>query len=399
MAGMTADAAPHGPGPGWSFMTMGLARLQYNRQGGPSGDTALESSNWSMAMAQRPWPQGTLTLMMMNSLEPATFRGGGMPQIFQTGETYQGRPLVDRQHPHDLFMSLSATWRRPAGEGRAFWLQVAPVGEPALGPTAFMHRASSGENPAAPLGHHWHDSSHITRTVVTVGAAWRRVVLEGSAFHGAEPDEGRWDIDGGSPDSVSGRVRVRLGGGWSGQVSHGFLKQPEALSLGDLRRTTASLHYGAEGNGPLAVSLIWGRNREIHGMIDAALAEAAWQLTARDQLYGRAEYAEKESELLINKGISEQDQHGHEHGFAAVLRPSVPVGAMTFGYLRNMDLFRSVNAGLGADLTVYQFGATLRSTYGDMPVSTHVFLRLRWGKPHGAHAAAGEGRGEGHEHH
>ena len=121
----------------------------------------------------------------------------------------------------------------------------------------------------------------------------------------------------------------------------------------------------------------------MHGVSNAVLGEAAWQLTARDQLYGRAEYVEKESELLINKGISEREQHGHAHGFAAVVRPTVPVGALTAGYLRNRDLFGSVNAGLGADVTVYQFGASLREAYGDMPVSTHAFLRLRWGRPHG----------------
>lgn len=398
MAGMTAEGAPHGAGRGWSFMTMGIVRLQHNRQGGPSGDTALESSNWSMAMAQRPALSGTLTLMMMNSLEPATFRDGGMPQIFQTGETFEGRPLVDRQHPHDLFMNVSATWRRPIAANGAAWVQLAPVGEPALGPAAFMHRASSGENPAAPLCHHWHDSSHITSSVITAGGAWRRVVLEASAFHGREPDEGRWGIDAGALDSFSARLKVDLGGGWSGQVSHAFLHDPETLSPGDARRTTASLHYGAAGDRPVAASAIWGQNREVHGVSDALLAEGAWQLTARDQLYARAEYVEKESELLINKGISEREQHDHEHGFAAVARPGVPIGALTFGYLRNRGLFRTVNAGLGADITVYQFGASLRPAYGDMPVSTHVFLRLRWGRPHGGHSAGGEDPGE-HGHH
>ena len=120
------------------------------------------------------------------------------------------------------------------------------------------------------------------------------------------------------------------------------------------------------------------------------LAEAAWQLTARDQVYARAEYVEKESELLINKGVSEREQHGHEHGFAAVTRPTAPIGALTFGYLRNRDLFGSLNLGLGADVTVYQFGASLREAYGDMPVSTHAFLRLRWGRPHGAPASAAD---------
>jgi hypothetical protein len=379
MTGMAAGPSPQGTG--WTGMTMGLVRLQWNDQGGPSGDEAVESSNWSMLMAQHPLASGTLTLMMMNSLEPATFGGGGMPQIFQTGEVYQGRPLVDRQHPHDLFMNLSATWRRPIGAGAA-WIQLAPVGEPALGPTAFMHRASAGENLAAPLGHHWHDSSHITNTVITAGGAWRRAVLEASAFHGKEPDEGRWDIDVGPLDSYSARLKVQFNTAWSGQVSHAFLHDPETLSPGDARRTTASLHYGAAGDRAVAGSLIWGQNREVHGVSNAVLGEGAWQITARDQVYGRAEWVEKDEELLINKGVSEREQHGHSHGFTAVVRPSVPVGALTVGYLRSRDLRWTLNAGLGADVTLYQFGASLREAYGDMPVSTHVFLRVRWGRPH-----------------
>jgi hypothetical protein len=223
-----------------------------------------------------------------------------------------------------------------------------------------------------------------------VGGAWGRFVLEGSAFHGREPDEERWDLDGGAPDSFSGRLKVRIAPGWSGQVSHAFLKDPETLTDGNAHRTTVSLHYGAAGDKPLAVSAVWGQNREVHGISDAVLAEAAWQVTRRDQLYGRAEYVEKEEELLINKGVSEQEQHGHSHGFIAVEHPSVPVGALTAGYLRSVDLRGSLNLGLGGDITIYQFGSSLREAYGDMPVSTHAYLRLRWGRPHGGHAAAGD---------
>jgi hypothetical protein len=270
-----------------------------------------------------------------------------------------------------------------AGGRGAVWLQVAPVGEPALGPAAFMHRASSGENPAAPLGHHWHDSSHITASVATVGGAWRGLVVEASAFHGAEPDEGRWDVDGGVPDSAAGRVRLTLGAGWSAQASHAFLKQPEPLTLGDARRTVASIHYGADGDRAVAASLVWGRNREVHGTSDAVLAEGAWQATARDQVYARVEFVEKEAELLLNKGVSEQEQHGHVHGFAGGRHPTVPVAAFSLGYLRSRGLFGTFNAGLGGDVTVYQFPTALRSTYGHVPASVHVFLRIRWGRPHG----------------
>ena len=159
-------------------------------------------------------------------------------------------------------MNLSATYRQQVGARSAYWIQLAPVGEPALGPTAFMHRASAGENPTAPLGHHWEDSTHIAADVITVGYGWRSLSIEGSVFHGAEPDEERWGIDSGRLDSASGRLWLRPGGGWSGQVSYGFLKNPEIQHPGDVRRLTASIDYGAAGDGPFAAMLLWGRNAE-----------------------------------------------------------------------------------------------------------------------------------------
>jgi hypothetical protein len=381
MTGMTADDPMGGMAmPSWSFMAMGIARLGYNDQGGPSGDEAIESSNWNMLMLQRDVAGGRLTFMTMNSLEPATFPEGGSPELFQTGEALNGQPLVDRQHPHDFFMNLSATYRRPIGSG-AVWLQLAPVGEPALGPVAFMHRASAGENPTAPLSHHWLDSTHITSNVITAGWGRGRVDLEASAFHGREPDEHRWDIDGGSPDSVSGRLKLRLGRGWSAQVSHGFVKDAEELVPGDLRRTTASLHYGDEGDRPLAASVMWGRNDEDHGTSDAFLAEAAWQATRHDHVFARAERAEKNRELLAEKHLHAEDEGGEED--------TVPVSALTVGYVRSVALKGSLNVGLGADLTFYGVPSSLHEAYGAHPVSTHVFARLRWGRPHGAHAHGG----------
>ncbi|MBC8647562.1 MAG: hypothetical protein H7X85_10390, partial [Thermoanaerobaculia bacterium] len=64
MAGMTPDDPDerHAP-PGWSRHVLGVARLSYNDQGGPSGRSVLESSNWNMVMAQRAVGRGRLTLM------------------------------------------------------------------------------------------------------------------------------------------------------------------------------------------------------------------------------------------------------------------------------------------------------------------------------------------------
>ena len=374
MTGMTPRDPMAGMAmPGWHLIVLGVARLSYNHQGGRSGDNALESSNWNMVHFGHDLGPGRLSLMMMNSLEPATFEKRGSPELFQTGESYRGRPLVDHQHPHDFFMNLSATYRAPLGADSAWWVQLAPVGEPAIGPTAFMHRASAGENPTAPLGHHWQDSTHISFNVATFGAGWKAVSVEGSAFHGAEPDEHRWDIEGGKIDSAAGRVKLSLPAGWSAQVSHAFLHNPEAAAPGDLHRTTASLHYGAEGDRPLAATLLWGHNDEEHGVSDSVLLEAAYQITRSDQIYGRAEWVEKDRRLLEFKGAT-----------PVIDVPDIArIGALTLGYLHDFVLARALRVGAGADVTAYSFPSGLERVYGRSPVSYHVFLRIRWGKPHG----------------
>jgi hypothetical protein len=337
--------------------------------------------------------------MLMNSLEPATMTRRGSPQLFQEGETFQGQPLVDYQHPHDFFMNVSVTYRHAVGEEGAIWFQAAPVGEPALGPTAFMHRASSGENSTAPLGHHGEDSTHITFGVVTLGAGWRWISVEGSAFHGAEPDENRWNFEHGRLDSASGRVKILLPGGWSGQISYASRRNPEALFPGNMHRTTASLHYGADGDRPLAISLIWGRDNDEHrgapstagssgatplavlhpnaprGFTDYWLIEGAYQATPWDQIYGRGEYLDRNFQLLFTKKGA---------------LPGRPVGtgiarikALTLGYFRDFKLVTGLKTGVGTDLTAYRYPKDLEFVYGSQPLSIHAFVRLRWGTPHG----------------
>lgn len=362
-------------------MHMGLMRVAYNRQGGPSGDAAVESSNWAMGMGQSRLVGGTVSVMGMLSLEPATIRGRGSPQLLQTGETYRGEPLVDHQHPHDFVMNLSATWSRPIGEHSAAWVQAAPRGEPALGPTAFMHRASAGDNPAPPLGHHWQDSTHITANVVTLGGSWTRFALEGSVFHGREPDERRWNLDFGALDSVAVRLQARIAAAWSAQASWGHINEPEALVRGDQWRTTASVHYGADGDRPVGASLIWGRNRELgHPTSQSVSLEGAWQATARDQVFLRSEWVQKDATLLVAKGFP---PGGGDAGFD-------DVAAFTGGYSRGLVETRGVEVAVGADVTAYALAARVRPYYGS-PVSVHVFARGRWGR-HQHHGAGGHAR-------
>lgn len=364
MTGMV-PADPMGEARGWQWMTAGVVRFGYNRQGGERHDDAFESSNWVMGMAHHNLGPGRVTFMMMNSLEPATFDDPGSPQLFQTGETFDGEPLVDFQHPHDFFMNLSATYRAAVSPRSGIWLQLAPVGEPALGPVAFMHRPSSGDNPSAPLGHHWQDATHISYNVVTLGAGWDRVSLDASAFHGAEPDEGRWDIDGGDIDSWSARLNVDLARSWSVMASYGDLNDPEALEPGDLQRTNASLYYNAGGQAASAALLMWSRNDEEHGVSDSFLAEYARQLAQQHHVYARVEWVEKDEQLLATREPAEDD---------AV--EIADITALTIGYFHTGRIFSGL--GMGGDVTLYAVPSDLQDEYGDFPVSIHVFIRARW---------------------
>ena len=93
----------------------------------------------------------------------------GYPLLLASGETADGvEPLVDRQHPHDFFMELSASYSQARPKGSVFLYAGLP-GEPAFGPPAFMHRQSISASPEAPITHHWLDSTHITFGVVTAG--------------------------------------------------------------------------------------------------------------------------------------------------------------------------------------------------------------------------------------
>ena len=179
----------------------------------------------------------------MFSLDAATAGNDGYREIFQVGETLDGQPLVDRQHPHDLFMQLAAAWRANVTDSTTITLVGAPVGEPALGPPTYMHRASAAVIPFAPLSHHLFDSTHISFGVVTAALDRPRWSIEASLFNGREPDDDRWDFDFGRLDSVSARAWYRPSPAWAIQVSSGRLKDPETLEPGNITRTTTSASW------------------------------------------------------------------------------------------------------------------------------------------------------------
>src|SRR5439155_13654126 len=221
------------------------------------------SPNWFMASTEHAVGKGAVQIQLMASLDPATVTNRRYPLLFQTGETAFGKPIVDAQHPHDLIMGLGIQYARPLSEKTMFQLYFAPVGDPALGPVAFPHRASAAELPQATLGHHWQDASHIANEVITAAVSRGIFRLEASGFHGQEPNENRWNIDYGAIDSWSSRLSVAPTKNWMGQFSVGRLHHPEALEEGDVVRATASLHYSKPlGQGAWSSSLIWGRNHK-----------------------------------------------------------------------------------------------------------------------------------------
>jgi len=374
LVAVTADAQDHTghqvPPPAttpswqWSWDGTVFAGFNYQRRRFTDFD-AWEAQNWFMVHGERRGQRDTFRVHGMTSLEAFTLEDIGSPQVFQVGETFRGVPLVDYQHPHDLIMGAGVTWER-AWSGRRLIVGADLVGEPTLGPAAFMHRESGRDNPQAPLGHHNLDSTHITHGVVRTGISSGPITVEASAFHGREPDETRTDLDLGPLDSYAGRVRYDRGR-WSAQVSAGHLNEPEPYELLDVVRITASIAYtGTWHNRPLAATVAWGQNREGGSELDAYLLEGTWAARAADIVYVRGELATK---VIIGRGTLHPVGFRHAHQFSRV-------GALTGGYIRELVINRFGRFGVGADITGYQVPANLEPSYGS-PLSFHAFLRWR----------------------
>jgi hypothetical protein len=350
----------------WTFMQDGILFGMFNHQGGPRGGDELKVPNWWMGMFSRDVGTSKLTLTSMFSLDPATVGAQGYREIFQVGEAFEGRPLIDHQHPHDFFMQLAAVWRTPLTDRTGLTIAGGPAGEPALGPVAFMHRASAAENPFAPLGHHTFDSTHIAYGVVTAAVDHGPWTAEASLFNGREPDDRRWDFDFGALDSVSGRLWYKPSERWEFQVSSGRLVQPEELEPGNVIRTTASASWMSQADADFsAVTVAYGVNATRDGRRGAAFVEGT-RRRSRQSIYGRAEVVQVESDLLRTGLIP-------EHGAAN----TASVGAVTAGAVRDLVKWHGAEGGLGAQVTFYATPESLRSTYGDHPVSFQIFFRIR----------------------
>jgi len=352
---------------GWMLMLHGNLFAGYDWQGSDAGDDKVISTNWFMAMASHDLVGGELTLRTMLSLEPLTVGKRGYPLLLQTGETLDGEPLVDIQHPHDLFMELAASYNREIAGGVGIEIYGGPAAEPALGPAAFPHRPSAMADPLAPITHHWIDSTHITYGVATAGVVTRYAKLEGSWFNGREPDEDRYDLDLDGFDSWSVRLTVNPHPMWTAQVSMGWLEQPEALEPDvSVVRTTASIgHSHPLSPGSWDTTIAWGRNDHDPGSSDdGALLESAVDLGDRwGTTFLRGEVVRKRGEDFGLEG--------------ALAETALPVGSVVVGHVHPLLARAGLEGRLGARAALNLVGDDLEARYGTRtPVGFMIYLQV-----------------------
>jgi hypothetical protein len=371
------SSATHGAhtmaGP-WMLMLHGVAYGQYSRQEGQRGGWQVGSINWLMVSAARPTAGGRVEFRAMGSAEPYTLGNVGYPLLLQTGETYEGVPLHDRQHPHDLAMELSATFERKLVGPLGGSLYLAAVGEPAAGPVAFMHRPSSVGDPFAPLSHHWQDGQHVTFGVVTAGLFTRHVKLEGSLFNGREPDEVRTNFDyrGRRLDSWAARLTLMPTRDWAVSGWYAYFESPEALFPADwVKHVGASvLHSRPIGRaGAWSSAVIWGAKQHEPGahhpsarLTHSVTAETSVEIGRRNTLFARAEYVQKDMEELF---LPHEREQIHE------------VRSLAAGYVLDVARARSATLGLGVRGAVNFIPDGIATFYGgSRPVGAAVYARL-----------------------
>ncbi len=352
----------------WQIMLHGNLFVRYTDQdaadAGERGSSKLDAPNWLMLSGSRTMGRDSLMLRAMLSLDPVTEGKRGYPLLFQTGETAGGQRLIDRQHPHDLFGELSFAFKHSFDQNNEALLYFGLPGEPALGPTVYLHRPSASHNPDAPLGHHWQDSTHISYGVATAGYRYKQAKLEASLFNGREPDEKRFDIDRPHFNSCSGRLSFNPTRNTAYQVSYGLLKSPESLEPGvDVHRTTASLIYNrpTADDGNLSASFVWGMNKpDGHASQHSFLIEGD---------YTKGMYVVFSRFEVIRKS-------GTDLGIPGAEKKPFTVDALTAGVEKMLCRSRDLLLSVGLTGTVYRAERELRNIYGEWPFSVEAFLHL-----------------------
>lgn len=361
------DSSPHGglrlQSGDWTLMGHSVLHAVYDRQGGPRGGEKAFVSGMVMGMARRPLGPGTLQLRA--SLSPDALMGRrGYPLLLAAGETANGvEPLVDRQHPHDFFMELSASYSLPLSDKASLFLYGGLPGEPAFGPPPFMHRVAAMDSPEAPISHHWLDSTHIVFGVVTAGLVLGDAKIEASRFNGREPDQRRFDIETGPFDSTALRLSwnparsLSLQGSWARVIAPEQLEPDE----NETRWSASAIHTRPIGDrGWWSTTLAWGRRTKSHDRLDAFVLESAVGLD-RWTLFGRAERVETDELTRV----------GGHHG------PVYQVGKLSLGAIRDFQVARHVKLGLGGQWAFNFVPGGLEPSYGGDPKGGMLFLRLK----------------------
>ena len=354
----------------WMLMAHGYAWGSWTDQGGPRGGKEAFVQSMAMIEASRPIGAGVdLTLRSMLSADPLMGKRG-YPDLFASGETAHGLALIDRQHPHDLFMEMSGRIDVKTGEDRRLFVYAGLPGEPALGPSAFMHRGSARFDPEAPITHHWFDSTHITWGVVTAGYAARGWQIEASAFKGREPNEDRYDVETPKLDSWSVRATWNPAPAWSAEVSYGELHSPEALHPEqNEHRLIASASYSAHG---VDVTAAYSRKAISGGQVlPAWLVEGTWAITRRHAVFGRFEN-------VLNDELFEREE---QLGIAEpLIGQPFRVSKFTAGYAYTLPLGKTLAVALGAAASAYAKSDRLDEAYGRNPHSLTIFAKLMLGR-------------------
>jgi hypothetical protein len=346
----------------WMVMGHALINAVYDWQGGPRGDEKGFVSGMIMGMAQRDLGDGN-TLALRAMLSPDPFMGkDGYPLLFAAGETANGTtPLLDRQHPHDLFMELAASFSHRLSDDESVFVYGGLPGEPAFGPPAFMHRMSSMDSPEAPITHHWFDSTHITFGVLTAGYVKGDWKVEVSGFRGREPDEDRFDIEAPKLDSVSARVTWNPTPNWSLQASWADIHSPEQLEPDvDETRVSASAIYTVKFDDESWWSTTAGwalKDPSDHGSLNAFMLETAYAPSGDWTLFARGE-VEENFEL---SGVGRTDT----------------VGKISLGAIRDFTVAENVKLGIGALVSHDFVPDALEPSYDGDQNGAMVFLRLK----------------------
>ena len=351
----------------WSIMSHALINLTYDTQSGPRGDDKTCDSGMLMTSARRDFSDGSI-LNLRAMLSPDPFMGKtGYPLLLAAGETADGvSPLVDRQHPHELVMELSASYSRRLSETDSVFAYIGLPGEPAFGPPAFMHRMSAMDSPEAPVTHHWLDSTHIVFGVATLGWVHDTMKIEASSFRGREPDQDRYDIESPEFDSWSVRASWNPSAQWALQASFADVTAPEQLEPGEdeTKLSASAIHTRRLGpDGWWSSTLAWGRKTNDHDESkDAWLLESAWSPDDRWTVFARAERIETD-ELLPGPG------GGHGERFT--------VAKASIGVIRDWTLAPRLRFGLGALYAANRVPSGLEPSYGGDPDGGMIFVRLK----------------------